>query len=241
MDRDAIGARADEEQASRKGGLPHPGRSGRAPILQGWNASSRPSCSSTSSARRSSSRAPIPEVVRSRLTRFFDQVTHCITTHGGIVQKFAGDAVMAAFGVPFAHEDDAGAGSPRRARRSSTRVGKLGLEVRIGIETGEILSDETEIDVRDRRLAINVAARLQQAAAAGRDPARPDRRAPHRAASSSTTPLGAQEAARLPATASRRGASSRSPDDVGRRLVVSVPLVGREEEIELLHNTSRAS
>src|SRR5919199_1138563 len=48
-----------------------------------------------------------PEVVRRRVQRFFDQVQHCITTHGGIVEKFAGDAVMAAFGIPLAHEDDA--------------------------------------------------------------------------------------------------------------------------------------
>src|SRR6476469_9490738 len=48
-----------------------------------------------------------PEVVRRRVSRFFDQVSHCIVTHGGTVEKFAGDAVMAAFGVPLAHEDDA--------------------------------------------------------------------------------------------------------------------------------------
>jgi len=49
----------------------------------------------------------LAEVVRRRVTRFFDSVTHCVTTHGGIVEKFAGDAVMAAFGIPQAHEDDA--------------------------------------------------------------------------------------------------------------------------------------
>src|SRR4051794_37609083 len=48
-----------------------------------------------------------PEVVRRRVSRFFDQVAHCIVTHGGTGEKFAGDAVMAAFGVPLAHEDDA--------------------------------------------------------------------------------------------------------------------------------------
>ena len=48
-----------------------------------------------------------PEVVRRRVGRFFEQVSHCIVTHGGTVEKFAGDAVMAAFGVPLAHEDDA--------------------------------------------------------------------------------------------------------------------------------------
>ena len=48
-----------------------------------------------------------PEVVRRRVTRFFEDVSHCVTTHGGIVEKFAGDAVLAAFGVAQAHEDDA--------------------------------------------------------------------------------------------------------------------------------------
>ena len=48
-----------------------------------------------------------PEVVRRRVTRFFDEVAECIERHGGTVEKFAGDAVMAAFGVPRAHEDDA--------------------------------------------------------------------------------------------------------------------------------------
>src|SRR5580765_5548726 len=48
-----------------------------------------------------------PEIVRRRVTRFFDSVSHCIERHGGKVEKFAGDAVLAAFGIPQAHEDDA--------------------------------------------------------------------------------------------------------------------------------------
>ena len=174
-----------------------------------------------------------PEVVRSRLNRFFDQVTHCITTHGGIVQKFAGDAVMAAFGVPFAHEDD-----PERAVRAALGivegVGKLGLEVRIGIETGEILSDETETTFATG-LAINSAARLQQAAQPGEIMLGPtvERLTRHLVV---TTPLGAQEARGFPDGVEAWRVVSVA-DDVGRRLVVSVPLVGREEEIELLHNT----
>ena len=65
-----------------------------------------------------------PEIVRRRVNSFFEQVSHCITTHGGIVEKFAGDAVMAAFGVPQAHEDDAErairAAAARRARSASS-------------------------------------------------------------------------------------------------------------------------
>ena len=103
-----------------------------------------------------------PEVVRSRLERFFEQISHCIASHGGVVQKFSGDAVMAAFGVPVAHEDDAER-AVRAALAMRDGVEQLGLEVRIGIESGEIVSDEEETTFATG-LAINAAARLQQAA-----------------------------------------------------------------------------
>src|SRR5207302_1867349 len=48
-----------------------------------------------------------PEVARRRVNRFFDHASQCIERHGGTVEKFAGDAVLAAFGIPQAHEDDA--------------------------------------------------------------------------------------------------------------------------------------
>ena len=62
-----------------------------------------------------------PEVVRRRVTQFFDHVSRCIETHGGTVEKFAGDAVMAAFGIPQAHEDDA-----ERAVRAGARDPRVG-------------------------------------------------------------------------------------------------------------------
>src|SRR6187402_1336021 len=58
-----------------------------------------------------------PEIVRRRVDRFFEQASECIQRHGGLVEKFAGDAVMAAFGVPQAHEDDA-----ERAIRSALAI-----------------------------------------------------------------------------------------------------------------------
>ena len=73
-----------------------------------------------------------PEVVRRRVTSFFEHVSHCITTHGGIVEKFAGDAVMAAFGIPQAHEDDAER-AVRAAAAIMDSVHGLGLEARVGI------------------------------------------------------------------------------------------------------------
>src|SRR6266540_1770956 len=74
-----------------------------------------------------------PEVVRRRVTRYFERVSSRVELHGGVVEKFAGDAVMAAFGIPIAHEDDA-----ERAARAALAivdaVQGLGLEVRIGVE-----------------------------------------------------------------------------------------------------------
>src|SRR3954451_7594497 len=174
-----------------------------------------------------------PEVVRSRLTRFFDQVTHCITAHGGIVEKFASRAVMAAFGLPFAHEDD-----PERAVRAALAVVEAGreldLEVRIGIESGEILSDETEPTFATG-LAINAAARLQQAAKPGEVLLGPTVESLTRR-SVVSEPLGTQEARGFPSGVEAWRVVSIA-EDLGRRLLVSVPLVGREEELELLHNT----
>src|SRR5713101_2602042 len=107
-----------------------------------------------------------PEVVRRRVSRFFDQVSHCIVTHGGTVEKFAGDAVMAAFGVPLAHEDDAER-AVRAALATLERVKELGLEVRVGIESGEVVADEEAQSTFATGEAVNLAARLQQVAEPG--------------------------------------------------------------------------
>src|ERR671913_1858451 len=76
-----------------------------------------------------------PEIVRRRVDRFFEQASECIEHHGGLVEKFAGDSVMAAFGVPQAHEDDA-----ERAIRAALAIleatADLGLEARVGVEAG---------------------------------------------------------------------------------------------------------
>src|SRR5256714_10441146 len=82
-----------------------------------------------------------PEVVRSRVQTFFDSVSRCIETHGGIVEKFAGDAVMAAFGIPQAHEDDAER-AVRAAMAIVDLVHELELEARVGVEAGKAVADE---------------------------------------------------------------------------------------------------
>src|SRR2546430_13978322 len=104
-----------------------------------------------------------PEVVRGRVTRYFERVSQCVTAHGGVVEKFAGDAVMAAFGVPHAHEDDA-----ERAARAAiailAAVEGLGLAVRIGLEAGEVVIDDGESTFATGE-PVNLAPRLHQAAA----------------------------------------------------------------------------
>src|SRR6266566_7211080 len=79
-----------------------------------------------------------PEIVRRRVTRFFEDVSRCIVSHGGTVEKFAGDAVLAAFGIPQAHEDDAER-AVRAALAILEAVRELGFEARIGIESGELV------------------------------------------------------------------------------------------------------
>jgi class 3 adenylate cyclase/tetratricopeptide (TPR) repeat protein len=106
-----------------------------------------------------------PEVVRRRVQTFFERVSHCVVTHGGIVEKFAGDAVMAAFGIPQAHEDDA-----ERAVRAGLAildaVGELELAARAGIESGEVVADDSDSTFATGE-AVTVAARLEQAAEPG--------------------------------------------------------------------------
>src|ERR1700680_537859 len=115
-----------------------------------------------------------PEALRRVMTRFFEVSRATLERHGGTVEKFIGDAVMAVFGVPAVHEDDAIRAVRAAAElRSAIDVlnAELGrdydttLELRIGINTGEVVTGtEERLATGD---AVNVAARLQQAAAPG--------------------------------------------------------------------------
>jgi class 3 adenylate cyclase/ATP/maltotriose-dependent transcriptional regulator MalT len=173
-----------------------------------------------------------PEVVRRRVGRFFDQVSHCVITHGGTVEKFAGDAVMAAFGIPLQHEDDAER-AVRAALATLDRVRELGVDVRIGIESGEVVADETESTFATGE-AVNLAARLQQQAGPNEILVGP---AAARLAQGliELEPLEPLELRgwRDPIVASRVIGARES----GRPMrSLSAPLVGRESELELLEN-----
>jgi len=105
-----------------------------------------------------------PEALRAILARYFEQMKSIVERHGGSVEKFIGDAVMAVFGVPNVHEDDA-----LRALRAAVEMREafpaLGIDGRIGITTGEVVTGtEERLATGD---AVNVAARLQQAARPG--------------------------------------------------------------------------
>jgi class 3 adenylate cyclase/tetratricopeptide (TPR) repeat protein len=106
-----------------------------------------------------------PEALRARMRRYFADLRAILERHGGAVEKFVGDAVMAVFGIPVAYEDDA-LRAVRAAVEMREAVSVHGLECRIGVNTGEVVvGGEGETLVTGD--AVNVAARLEQSAGAG--------------------------------------------------------------------------
>ena len=111
-----------------------------------------------------------PERTRALLDRFYEATANEIERAGGTVEKFVGDAVMAAFGAPVAHEDD-----PERALHAALglqrRMRELfdgELQLRVGVNTGEVVvgpaREGSSFVTGD---AVNVSARLEQHAAPG--------------------------------------------------------------------------
>jgi len=175
-----------------------------------------------------------PEVVRRRVQTFFDRVSHCVTMHGGIVEKFAGDAVMAAFGIPQAHEDDA-----ERAVRAGLAildaVEELELQARVGVESGEVVADDAEATFATGE-AVTLAARLEQAAEPGQLVLGP---AAHRLTLGrvEVEDLGPIELKGLDKPLWAWRAVGTSGSGGARPRTLEAPLVGRDAELELLSNT----
>src|SRR5690349_16476773 len=108
------------------------------------------------------------------MARYFETAKAIVERHGGTVEKFIGDAVMAVFGVPTVHEDDA-LRAVHAADELRAGLGELNdeletgygtrLELRMGVNTGEVVTGtEERLATGD---AVNVAARLEQAARPG--------------------------------------------------------------------------
>ena len=116
-----------------------------------------------------------PETLRAALARWFEEARVVIERHGGTVEKYIGDSVMAVFGVPQLHEDDAAravrAADELRKRLASLnaefeRTRGLALAVRVGVNTGEVVAgDEGGPLVTGD--AVNVAKRLEEATPPG--------------------------------------------------------------------------
>ena len=189
-----------------------------------------------------------PEPLRELMGRWYEEMRVAVERHGGTVEKFIGDAVMAVFGLPRAHEDDA-LRAVRAALEMQQAVGRLNasltaravpeLRIRIGINTGEVVTgdDAATLATGD---AVNTAKRLEQAASAGE------------------TLIGAvterlvRHAVRLEpiAAVDAKGKSARvqawrvlgtiaGADSFARRS--DIPLVGRTSELALLRDELTAS
>lgn len=118
-----------------------------------------------------------PESLRRVMTRYFAAMRSVLERHGATIEKYIGDAVMAVFGMPQSHEDDAlravrAAGEMREALDELNRElqGRWGVTIttRTGVNTGEVITGDADqrqsLVVGD---AVNVAARLEQAAEPG--------------------------------------------------------------------------
>jgi class 3 adenylate cyclase/tetratricopeptide (TPR) repeat protein len=184
-----------------------------------------------------------PEELRHVMTRYYELANAVLTRHGGRVQKFIGDAVMAVFGVPVVHEDDALRAVRAAvelhtglAERNAQLLQDFGVELhlRTGVNTGEIVVGEgfagQEITIGD---VVNVAARLEQMANPGeillgdatcrlvRDAVTAQLLAPLALKGKGV----AVEAWRLLAL---------KPGAAGHTRMLDAPMVGREHELELL-------
>jgi class 3 adenylate cyclase len=118
-----------------------------------------------------------PEATRRMLARYFEAMRRIVEKHGGTVEKFIGDAVMAVFGIPVLHEDDS-LRAVRAAHQLGTAVDALNeyvsgsgwppISLRIGVNTGEVVAGDPSVSqTLVTGDAVNVAARLEQAANPG--------------------------------------------------------------------------
>jgi class 3 adenylate cyclase/tetratricopeptide (TPR) repeat protein len=183
-----------------------------------------------------------PERLQGVLTRYYDAMRGVIERHGGTVEKFIGDAVMAVFGIPNIREDDA-LRAVRAAAELSDALGDLNVElegaietrvhIRVGINTGEVVVTGAAEGTLAAGDAVNVAARLEQAAGVGeiligaetyqlvRDAVVADQLDPV-AVKGKTEPLSAFRVQKV------------DPAAAGFARRLDAPIVGRQRELSLL-------
>jgi class 3 adenylate cyclase len=185
-----------------------------------------------------------PDRFQRVMTEYFEAAKATVERHGGTVEKFIGDAVMAVFGIPELHEDDA-----LRAVRAASEFepvleainrelngdGRLTFTIRCGIATGDVLSGGI---VKGERLVsgdtVHVAARLQQAAPPGKILMS---RETYRLVSGS---VGAEPLDPLPLKGFAEPVRAFRfleliPEDAREPVPADTPLVGRDHELGLLY------
>jgi class 3 adenylate cyclase/tetratricopeptide (TPR) repeat protein len=191
-----------------------------------------------------------PESLNRVMARWFEAMRAVLERHGGTVQKFIGDAVVAVFGIPALHEDDAvravrAAAELRQGleelNRELRRDWGVTLQMRTGVNTGEVVAGDPGVgDALVLGDAVNVAARLEQAAAPGevllgeptwrlvRDAVRVEPVAPL-----------ALKGKRQAVAAFRL--LSVTPDAPGHARRLDAPMVGRERPLRLLRDAFEAA
>jgi class 3 adenylate cyclase len=177
-----------------------------------------------------------PEELRGRLAPFFQVARSALEEHGGTVEKYVGDAVMAIFGVPVTHGDDPDrAVAAALALTERVRAMDQGLDVRIGIETGEVLALERAGDLSVTGEAVNASARLQQAAEPGE--VLIGERAARACRASELSEVDPVEAKGFPEPLR----AWRAHCATGERSGSGTPFVGRDDDIALLEIVYRRS
>jgi class 3 adenylate cyclase/tetratricopeptide (TPR) repeat protein len=189
-----------------------------------------------------------PEPLRELMGRWYDEMRIAVERHGGTVEKFVGDAVMAVFGLPRAHEDDA-LRAVRAALEMQTAVERLNaslarrdaaeLRIRIGINTGEVVTGDEAATLATGD-AVNTAKRLEQGAAGGEIliGGLTERLVRHAARLEPVAPLDAKGKS-APVEAWRVLGAVAGADSFARRW--DTPLVGRTSELAVLRAELTAS
>jgi class 3 adenylate cyclase/tetratricopeptide (TPR) repeat protein len=182
-----------------------------------------------------------PEPLRELMGRWYEEMQVALERHGGTVEKFIGDAVMAVFGLPQAHEDDA-LRAIRAALEMQAAVGRLNaslagrdmpeLRIRIGINTGEVVTGEGAATLATGD-AVNTAKRLEEAAGGGDIliGAVTESLVRHATRLDSVTPVEAK-GKRAPVEAWRVLGVIAGAESFARRW--DTPLVGRSRELDIL-------